>query len=78
MLIGGYTASLSAQSYITLGEVVAYQGSSSDDSLRNRKMTGLATPQDCYTACLITNDGYCFEFRYVTWLAFLAIDLVGG
>ena len=61
----GHTDLLSDQSYLSLENVICHQGSSSGDAANNRKMSGIGSSQDCYTFCLKTNDGYCFEFRYI-------------
>ena len=62
---------LSSQTVITLSSFVLYAGSGSDDLTSNLNIQTVSTEQNCFTACLMTNNGKCDAFRYALCLTFL-------
>ena len=70
-LFVGISDELSSQTVITLSSSVLYAGSGSDDVTSNLNIQTVSSEQNCFTACLMTNNGKCDAFRYALYLTFL-------
>ena len=67
-LFVGISDELSSQTVITLSSSVLYAGSGSDDVTSNLNIQTVSSEQNCFTACLMTNNGKCETYRYALYL----------